>query len=185
MTSVTSRHLGVEDVRRDLRERLPLQAKRVEMRAMKASVEVIRLSIVANVPKATTRGHSEVSVQNAIGGRVWSPGGRHIMSKVGVGVGKKQGTYRPNAVFQATGTDARWTGSRGIKQRVKERVGRGHMFQSRWTVGRREQTGHARKYRGRVLKTGMVSRGVSQGLPAARRKFVDVVNRAFKRSRKP
>ncbi|AMV18258.1 hypothetical protein [Planctomyces sp. SH-PL14] len=184
MTSITVGRLGVTHVLEDLRVRLPKKAIAVARRGLRAAVEEIRKGIAAAVPKARTRGHSEVSVQQAIGGRVWSDARSKINAKVGVGVGKKRGTYRPNAVFLATGTQVRWTGSKGIREKITERVGRGKQFKTRWVRGRTEQTGNARKYRGRVLKSGMVPRGVGNALPLARRKFVETCNRAFKRAGK-
>ncbi|AMV16597.1 hypothetical protein [Planctomyces sp. SH-PL14] len=182
MTTIRMGRLGVTHVLEDLRVRLPNKAAAVAKRALRAALKVMETTVAASVEKAKTKGHSEENVRKAIGSRVWSDKRSKMNGKVGVGVGKKRGTYRPNAVFLATGTQVRWTGSKGIKGKIRERIGRGHQWKTRWVVTRQEQTGNARKYRGRVLRSGLLQRGVRASLPMARRKFVETINRAFKRA---
>lgn len=182
VNSVTVTSLGGAALLDELRRLAPDRARRGAKRALRAASKEYTKGIQQAIEPARTRGHTSLSVVAGMGDKVWSDKESQFNAKSGYGVGKKKGTYRPSGIFTLTGTTNRYTGSKGIKSKIYERVGRGHQWRSRRVVTKTEQTGNARKFRGRVQKSGAVMRGVAAAGPVAKQKFEAVLNRAIRRA---
>jgi hypothetical protein len=181
MTSITTTAMGFGSLLDELRNKAPARAKNAMKRGLRASTKEFRAGIQAAVPPPRTRGHSNISVVAGMGERVWSDRDSAANAKVGYGVGKKRGTYRPRGIFILTGTVNRWTGSKTRKVAMFSRRSPSEAWKA--TSSRKvTQTGNARKFRGRVQKSGIVPRGVASAAPMARQKFEAVLNRAIKRA---
>lgn len=180
MTTITTTSMGFSGLLDELRNRAPARAKSGMKRGLRAATKEYRIGIQAAVQPARTRGHTNISVIAGMGERVWSDKESSANAKVGYGVGKKRGSYRPSGIFILTGTVNRYTGSKTRKSKTFVRRGSGPWTPT--TTRRVTQTGNARKFRGRVQKSGIVPRGVASAGPAARMKFEAVLKRAIKRA---
>lgn len=114
-----------------------------------AGTQIVKAQRAA-VPPAKTKGRTTASVKRALGRKVFVRNGQFVL-KVGVGVGKKKGTYRPSAVFLAVGTKDRWSGIKEIRRRNKKT--------GKYELIRKKRTGNPIRYLGRVRKADFVRRG--------------------------
>lgn len=164
--------LGLEDLVDTLRKGPQKWAKGVTTRAIKKGAEIVREAISNAVPFAKTEGHSTERVRQSIGYRMVRDRKSGVATaKVGVGVGKKKGTYPTHAVFLATGTVARYTGSKRI--RSKKRIAA--------TGQTRESTGNKVAFRGYVKKSRFVLFGFRRSSAAAREAIRKYIEASIKR----
>ena len=150
---------GLKETERLLTDTLVKSVKKGQRAGMNSAGTQIAKAQRAAVPPAKTKGHTTQSVKRAIGRKVFMKHGRMTL-KVGVGVGKKKGTYRPSAVFLAAGTKNRFSGIKEIKRRNKKT--------GKYEVVRRQRTRNPIRFLGRVVKADFVRRGYDQTRSLAR-----------------
>jgi hypothetical protein len=154
---------GVKETEKLLTQTLTSSVRKGQRAGMNAAGTIIAKAQRAAVPPAKTKGYTTQRVKKAIGRKVFVRKGQ-LTLKVGVGVGKKKGTYRPSAVFLAAGTQDRFSGIKTIKRRNKKT--------GKYEVVRREKTGNPVRFLGRVKKSDFVRRGYDQTRSLARQTVV-------------
>ncbi|AMV20410.1 HK97 gp10 family phage protein [Planctomyces sp. SH-PL14] len=167
MPTFETQTLGVRESLKILQEMAkPNQAMKIAKRGLRAAGTIMARGIRKAVPPTKTDGHSRESITKAIGSSVKQLGvGREIEMKVGIGVGKKRGSYRPTGIFLAVGTVDRYSGMKTLRQQVKRR----------WSIYGTRGTGKPVRFRGRVTKYPFVQQGVDATIVQARLKFEEVV----------
>lgn len=174
MPSFDTQTLGLQESLNFLRSnKLPAEAMKVAKKGLHAALAIIAAGIRRQVPPVKTDGHSSESIKKSIGKSVKQIGvGKELIGRVGVGVGKRRGTYRTTGVFLAVGTVDRYSGIKTVRKAVKRR----------WQIVNVVDSGKPIRFRGRVQKDPFVTRGFEATRVAARQKFEDVVYRDLNES---